>query len=131
RLDYPEFEVVVLDNNTCDPEVWQPVEAHCRKLGARFRFFHFEGVKGYKAGALNIALTVTDPRAEIVAVIDSDYQVEPNWLTVATAHFANAKVGLVQAPQDYRDAGETMFKRMAYEEYSGFFRIGMVERHED
>ena len=37
----------------------------------------------------------------------------------------------MQAPQDYRDANESLFKRMTYEEYSGFFRIGMVERHED
>jgi cellulose synthase/poly-beta-1,6-N-acetylglucosamine synthase-like glycosyltransferase/exo-beta-1,3-glucanase (GH17 family) len=131
RLDYPEFEVVLLDNNTRDPEVWRPVEEHCQKLGPRFRFFHFDNVKGYKAGALNIALTVTDPRAEVVAVIDSDYQVEPDWLTVATAYFAAPTVGLVQAPQDYRDSTESVFKRMTYEEYSGFFRIGMVERHED
>ncbi|MBI1213062.1 MAG: glycosyltransferase [Alphaproteobacteria bacterium] len=131
RLDYPDYEVILLDNNTRAPEVWRPVEAHCRLLGSRFRFFHFDDVQGFKAGALNRALALTDPRAEIVAVIDSDYQVEPNWLTVATAHFANGKVGLVQAPQDYRDANESTFKRMAYEEYSGFFRIGMVERHED
>jgi cellulose synthase/poly-beta-1,6-N-acetylglucosamine synthase-like glycosyltransferase len=33
---------------------------------------------GFKAGALNYALERTDPKAEImVAVIDSDYQVEP------------------------------------------------------
>jgi exo-beta-1,3-glucanase (GH17 family)/cellulose synthase/poly-beta-1,6-N-acetylglucosamine synthase-like glycosyltransferase len=131
RLDYPDFEVILLDNNTQDQNVWKPVQEHCAALGPRFRFFHFDNVHGYKAGALNIAMTVTDPRAEIVAVIDSDYQVEPNWLTVATAHFADAKVGLVQAPQDYRDADESTFKHMAYEEYAGFFRIGMVERHED
>lgn len=131
RLDYPNFEVIVLDNNTKDEAVWRPVEAHCRALGPRFRFFHFDNVKGFKAGALNIALEQTDPRAEIVAVIDSDYQVAPNWLTDATCYFEDRKVGLVQAPQDYRDAGESLFKRMTYEEYSGFFRIGMVERHED
>jgi exo-beta-1,3-glucanase (GH17 family)/cellulose synthase/poly-beta-1,6-N-acetylglucosamine synthase-like glycosyltransferase len=131
KLDYPSFEVVVLDNNTPDEATWKPVEEHCRALGSRFRFFHYDNVKGFKAGALNIALEVTDPRAEIVALIDSDYQVEPNWLTDATCYFEDRKVGLVQAPQDYRDAGESLFKRMAYEEYAGFFRIGMVERHED
>ncbi|MCE9523102.1 MAG: glycosyltransferase, partial [Alphaproteobacteria bacterium] len=131
RLDYPNFEVIVLDNNTRDEAVWKPVEAHCAKLGARFRFFHFDNVKGFKAGALNLALELTAPRAEIVAVIDSDYQVAPSWLSEATCYFDDRKVGLVQAPQDYRDAGESLFKRMTYEEYSGFFRIGMVERHED
>jgi cellulose synthase/poly-beta-1,6-N-acetylglucosamine synthase-like glycosyltransferase/exo-beta-1,3-glucanase (GH17 family) len=131
KLDYPNFEVIVLDNNTKDEAVWRPVEAHCKTLGSRFRFFHFEGVKGFKAGALNIALQLTDPKAEIVAVIDSDYQVEPNWLTDAACYFDDHKVGLVQAPQDYRDSSESLFKRMTYEEYAGFFRIGMVERHED
>ena len=28
--DYPDFEIVVVDNNTKDPSVWQPVEAYCR-----------------------------------------------------------------------------------------------------
>ena len=40
RLDYPDFEVLVIDNNTPDEAVWRPVEAHCAKLGSRFRFFH-------------------------------------------------------------------------------------------
>src|SRR6185312_10412680 len=41
RLDYDDYEVIILDNNTPDPETWRPVEAHCRTLGPRFRFFHF------------------------------------------------------------------------------------------
>ena len=27
QLDYPHYEVIVMDNNTKDPAVWQPVEA--------------------------------------------------------------------------------------------------------
>ncbi len=29
-IDYPNFEVVVIDNNTKDPAVWRPVEEYCR-----------------------------------------------------------------------------------------------------
>ena len=130
RLDYDDFEVIVLDNNTSDPNVWRPVEAHCKTLGPRFRFFHFEKIKGFKAGALNRALALTDPAASHVAVIDSDYQVEPFWLRRAMPLFASPAVALVQGPQDYRDAGQNLFKAMAYEEYRGFFHIGMVERNE-
>ena len=129
-LDYDDFEVIVLDNNTPDLLVWRPVEAHCKTLGPRFRFFHFDNVKGFKAGALNRALALTDPSATHVAVIDSDYQVEPFWLRRAMPLFASPAIALVQGPQDYRDAGQNLFKAMAYEEYRGFFHIGMVERNE-
>ncbi len=77
RLDYPRYEVVIIDNNTSDPAIWQPVAAHCRKLGDRFRFFHVDPLAGYKSGALNFALQQTAPEAEVVGVIDSDYIVEP------------------------------------------------------
>jgi cellulose synthase/poly-beta-1,6-N-acetylglucosamine synthase-like glycosyltransferase/exo-beta-1,3-glucanase (GH17 family) len=130
RLDYEDFEVIVLDNNTADPQVWRPVEDYCKALGPRFRFVHVENLKGFKAGALNRALAITDPAAKYIAVIDSDYQVEPFWLRRAIPHFASPKIALVQGPQDYRDAPENTFKAMAYEEYRGFFHIGMVERNE-
>src|SRR4029077_1731134 len=59
RLEYPDFEVLVIDNNTRDEAVWRPVEAHCARLGARFRFFHVAPLAGFKAGALNFALEHT------------------------------------------------------------------------
>ncbi|HEV2561605.1 MAG TPA: glycosyltransferase family 2 protein [Rhizomicrobium sp.] len=128
RLDYDNCEIIVLDNNTEDPAVWRPVETHCAKLG--FRFYHFDGMKGFKAGALNKALELTDPAATYIAVIDSDYQVEPFWLRRALPYFASPEVALVQGPQDYRDGRDNIFKSMCYEEYRGFFHIGMVERNE-
>ncbi|HWA69788.1 MAG TPA: glycosyltransferase family 2 protein [Rhizomicrobium sp.] len=133
RLDYDNYEVIILDNNTPDPQAWRPVEAHSRLLnerGGNFRFFHFEQMKGFKGGALNRALALTDPAAKYVAVIDSDYQVQPFWLRRVIPYFASPGIALVQGPQDYRDSRQNLFKAMAYEEYRGFFHIGMVERNE-
>ncbi len=130
RLDYPDFEVLVIDNNTPDEATWRPVEAHCAALGPRFRFFHVAPLSGFKAGALNFALRNTAPDAEVVAVIDSDYMVEAGWLRDLAPCFANRYVGIVQAPQDYRDGDENAFKAMCYAEYRGFFHIGMVTRNE-
>ncbi|HEY4942520.1 MAG TPA: glycosyltransferase [Rhizomicrobium sp.] len=130
RLDYDNFDVIVLDNNTPDPATWMPVQAHCATLGERFRFFHYDDMAGFKAGALNEALKLTDPKTVYVAVIDSDYQVEPFWLRRALPFFASDNIAVVQGPQDYRDAHQSIFKAMAYEEYRGFFQIGMVERNE-
>ena len=74
-------------------------------------------VQGFKAGALNKALQVTNQRAEIIAVIDCDYRVDPSWLKTIVPGFIDSSVAVVQAPQDYRDAGESVFKAMACEEY--------------
>jgi exo-beta-1,3-glucanase (GH17 family)/cellulose synthase/poly-beta-1,6-N-acetylglucosamine synthase-like glycosyltransferase len=130
RLDYPDYEVIVIDNNTRDEAVWRPVEAHCARLGARFRFFHVAPLDGFKAGALNFALQRTAPDATVVGVIDADYIVRPQWLRDLVPGFANERTGVVQAPQDYRDAGENAFKAMCHAEYRGFFHIGMVTRNE-
>src|SRR2546430_8187806 len=130
RLDYPDFEVLVIDNNTRDEAVWRPVEAHCAQLGPRFRFFHVAPLAGFKAGALNYALARTAPDAEIVAVIDSDYVVDARWLRDLTPAFRDQRLAIVQAPQDYRDEGASAFKAMCYAEYRGFFHIGMITRNE-
>ncbi|MBU2571700.1 MAG: glycosyltransferase [Gammaproteobacteria bacterium] len=129
-VDYPNLEVLVLDNNTKDPAVWEPVQKDCERLGDVFRFFHLENWPGFKAGAINFGLEHTAPDAEIVAVIDSDYIISPNWLKSMVPYFADDKVGFVQSPQDYRDRGLSTFKSMCYWEYAGFFNIGMVQRNE-
>ncbi|ADC61238.1 glycosyltransferase [Allochromatium vinosum] len=129
-LDYPHFEVLVIDNNTKDPAVWEPVRDYCARLGERFRFFHVDPLAGYKAGALNFALRHTDPRADVVAVIDADYIVRPPWLRHLVPAFGDPEVAIVQAPQDYRDAHQNAFKAMCMAEYRGFFHLGMVTRNE-
>jgi exo-beta-1,3-glucanase (GH17 family)/cellulose synthase/poly-beta-1,6-N-acetylglucosamine synthase-like glycosyltransferase len=129
-LDYPLYEVIVVDNNTKDPSVWEPVAAYCNTLGPNFRFFHVDPLEGFKAGALNFALRQTHPKAEIIAIIDSDYVVDANWLRELSPAFENSKTAIIQAPQDYRDEGTSVFKDMCYNEYKGFFFIGMITRNE-
>ena len=36
----------------------------------------------------------------------------------------------MQAPQDYRDANDDLFKRLCFWEYAGFFHLGMKTRDE-
>ncbi|MCG6861761.1 MAG: glycosyltransferase [Chromatiaceae bacterium] len=129
-LDYPHFEVLVVDNNTKDPNVWKPVQTHCQKLGSRFRFFHIDPLGGYKAGALNYALRNTNPAAEVIAAIDADYLVYPAWLRDLVPAFDDPEVAIAQAPQDYRDGARDAFKAMCMAEYAGFFHIGMITRNE-
>src|SRR5580692_1208624 len=130
RLDYPNFECVVVINNTPDPEFWQPVQDHCRALGERFKFINAEKVEGFKAGALRIAMERTAADAEIIGIIDADYVVEPDWLKDLVPVFADPRVGLVQAPQDHRDGNRSLMHYIMNGEYAGFFDIGMVQRNE-
>ena len=130
QLDYPDFEVLVIDNNTMDPALWEPVAEHCARLGKRFRFFHLGRFPGYKAGALNFGLRQTAPDTKVIGVLDSDYIVNPDWLRCMVPHFAKPEVGFVQSPQDYRDNEGGFFKRLMFWEYAGFFKLGMVTRNE-
>ena len=130
RLDYPNFECVVIINNTPDPAFWQPIQDHCRALGERFKFINAEKVEGFKAGALRIAMDRTAVDAEIIGVIDADYVVEPDWLKDLVPIFADPRVGLVQAPQDHRDGERSLMHYIMNGEYAGFFDIGMVQRNE-
>jgi exo-beta-1,3-glucanase (GH17 family)/cellulose synthase/poly-beta-1,6-N-acetylglucosamine synthase-like glycosyltransferase len=130
QLDWPHFECIVIINNTPDPALWAPIEDHCRLLGPRFKFVRADKLEGFKAGALRLALEHTAPEAEIVGILDADYVVHPDWLKDLVPAFADPTVGLVQAPQDHRDASRSITQVMMNREYAGFFDIGMVERNE-
>ncbi len=129
RLDYPSYEVIVIDDNSTDERLWRPVEAHCAKLG--FRFFHLENWPGFKSGALNSALKMTDPAAEIVGVVDSDYVVERDYLRGCVGFFRDPAVAFVQTPQDYREVRpDDRYAQACYDAYLYFFALSMVSRNE-
>ena len=130
QLNYPDFECVVVINNTPDPAFWQPIETRCHELGPRFKFVRVENLEGFKAAALRLAMTRTAADAEIIGIIDADYVVDPQWLCDLVSGFADPNVGLIQAPQDHRDANRSLIHAAMNAEYAGFFDIGMVERNE-
>jgi exo-beta-1,3-glucanase (GH17 family)/cellulose synthase/poly-beta-1,6-N-acetylglucosamine synthase-like glycosyltransferase len=130
RLAYPNFECVLVINNTPDPALWRPIEEHCKALGDRFKFINAENLVGFKAGALRLAQQHTAPDAEIIGIIDADYVVHPDWLKDLVPVFADARVGLIQAPQDHRDGSRSLMHSAMNGEYAGFFDIGMVQRNE-
>lgn len=130
RLDYPNFECVVVVNNTPDPAMWMPIEEHCRTLGERFKFVLANNLEGFKAGALRLATVHTAADAEVIGIIDADYVVTSDWLKDLVPLFRDPEVGLVQAPQDHRDGDRSVMHHAMNGEYAGFFDIGMVQRNE-
>jgi cellulose synthase/poly-beta-1,6-N-acetylglucosamine synthase-like glycosyltransferase len=128
-MDYPNYEIIVLDDNTSDESLWRPVEAWCQQH--EVKFVHLEDWPGYKSGALNYALQrMIDPRAELIGVIDSDYQLDPQFLWRCAPLFADPKVGFIQAPQDYRDWDHAPFYRRLYYSYKYFFVVSQPSRNE-
>ena len=130
NLNYPDFEVLVVDNNTPLQETWRPLEEICRQLGPNFHCLHLDRWPGYKSGALNFAVSQTDPRAEIIGIIDADYEVDPEFLAELVPAFADPNVAFVQTPQDYRDSQGEVFSESTYRGYKYFFEVSMPSRNE-
>jgi cellulose synthase/poly-beta-1,6-N-acetylglucosamine synthase-like glycosyltransferase len=129
RLDYPSYEVILIDDNTDDEALWRPVQKWCATHGVKF--VHLENWPGYKSGALNYALRhLTDPRAELIGVVDSDYQIKPGFLRNCAPAFADPWIGFVQAPQDYRGWRLAAYYRRLYYSYQYFFAISQPSRNE-
>lgn len=129
-LQYPHFEIIVLDNNTTDLNIWKPIEDHCLQLGKRFRFYHIDSLKGAKAGALNACLRLTSPEMELISVIDADYVVQPDFLDKLVGFFDDPKVGFVQSCQDYRDWKYNAYQTACYFEYDPHFKLELSGQNE-
>ena len=130
QLEYPNFEVLVVDNNTPEEGAWRPLEAICRELGPRFRCLHLDKWPGYKSGALNFALTQSAPDAEFIGIIDADYEVKSTFLRELIPAFADTEVAFVQTPQDYRGYQGDSFLEACYYGYKYFFEVSMPTRNE-
>jgi glycosyltransferase involved in cell wall biosynthesis len=129
RLEYPRYEIIAIDDNTDDESLWRPVERWCAEHGVKF--VHLADWPGYKSGALNHALReLTDPAAEVIGVVDSDYQIHPGFLARCAPLFTDPGVGFIQAPQDYRDWQHAPYYRRLYYSYKYFFAISQPSRNE-
>lgn len=131
KLDYPNFEVIVIDNGTDDEKLWRPVEKYCLGRSGKFKFFHVGELSGFKAGALNIALKHTSSDSEIICVIDADYLVIPEFLKETVGYFEDEKVAIVQTPQSFRGWEWSKYFVSCYWVYRYFFAVNMISNNMD
>ncbi|MFT5179751.1 MAG: cellulose synthase/poly-beta-1,6-N-acetylglucosamine synthase-like glycosyltransferase [Candidatus Paceibacteria bacterium] len=112
-LDYKNIEVIIIDNNSTNPKNWKPVEKFVKRTSdSRIFFYQVSKLSGYKAGALNYALSKTNPKAKYIAVIDSDYIVKKEWIS-DSLNLIGGKIKAVQAPQHYRCITNNFIERAA------------------
>ena len=128
KLDYPTYEVIMVDDNTDDDELWRPVVKYCHRNG--IKVFHLQNYPGFKSGALNFALKQTSPDAEVIAVVDSDYVVRPEFLRETVPYFFDPRLAFVQTPQSFRNQQDNLFAHYSALSQRFFFEISMRSRNE-
>jgi cellulose synthase/poly-beta-1,6-N-acetylglucosamine synthase-like glycosyltransferase len=128
NLDYPTYEVIMVDDNTEDDELWRPVVDFCHRNG--IKVFHLRNYPGFKSGALNFALTQVAPDVEVVAVVDSDYVVRPSFLRETVPYFSNPRVAFVQTPQAFYNQDDNLFAHFSALAQRFFFEVSMRSRNE-
>ncbi len=130
RIDYPNFEVIVIDNNTSDPAVWGPVEEYCRGR-EHVKFVHVAPWPGYKAGACNLALRrYTDPRAEIIGLVDADDIVQPYYLRETAGYFSDPSLGFLQTFEGNREFQGSHYYTACVDSFQAFYLSVMSSRNE-
>lgn len=77
------------------------------------------GLPGAKAGKINAALERTTE--EFVVVLDPDHVPLPEFLDRTLGHFGDPRVGFVQVPQAYYNAGESFVARAAAEQTFAYY----------
>ncbi|HET7467487.1 MAG TPA: glycosyltransferase family 2 protein [Candidatus Dormibacteraeota bacterium] len=94
QLDYPAYEVVVVDDSTDES-----VQILQRWVGRpKFKILHRTSRSGFKGGALREALKVMDPRTEYVVVFDADSMPFPDSIDRFLPYFYE-KAGAGGAPR--------------------------------
>ncbi len=129
-IDYPDdrFVILVLDDSTKE-DIRAPIRNFCEQNGCLY--IHREDRRGFKAGALNNALRYTPADTELIAVIDADYHVEPEYLRETTGYFINPNLGFVQTPQDYRNMHQSFLTEQYYYADGYFYRAVLPSRNEE
>ena len=100
------------------------------KYSCEFTYLHRADRTGFKAGALNHALRLTPADAELIAVVDADYHVEPEYLKETVGYFIDPGLGFVQTPQDYRNIHQSFLTKQYYFADGYFYRAMLPSRNE-
>ena len=132
QLDYPEYEVVVVDDST--DESVQILQRWADR--PRFKIGHRTSRLGFKGGALREALKVMDPRTEYVVIFDADSMPFPDSIERFLPYFYQAgaegevtRRDEIAAVQSYQwhvlNKSESWLTEAVRAEYAGSY---MVER---
>ena len=97
QIDYPldKLEIQVLDDSTDESlqTTQRKIEA-LQAAGIPIKHITRTNRQGFKAGALKEGLAIA--KGEFIAIFDSDFVPNPDWLQKTVPYFKDEKVGVVQ-----------------------------------
>lgn len=89
KSDYPNFDIIVVDDGSADQTYQRVVEAFSDNPRVR----PFKIPNGGKSNAINYG--VSQSQAEVIAALDADTLLDPQAIRLMVRHFADKRVGAV------------------------------------
>ena len=129
RIDYPRFEIILIDDNTDDEALWRPVEAWCRRHDVKFA--HLEDWPGYKSGRAQLRAPRADrspgrgDRRRRLGLPDRARVPAP-----LRPGLRRRRGSASCSPQDYRDWQHASYYKRLYYSYKYFFAVSQPSRNE-
>ena len=130
-LDYPAdlLEIQVLDDSSDDTCALVDEEvARGRARGIDIKAVRRSDRKGFKAGALDHGQKLA--KGELFCIFDADFLPERDFLQRMVPHFADARVGMVQARWGHVNRADSMLTRAESALLDGHFVIEHKVRHD-
>jgi cellulose synthase/poly-beta-1,6-N-acetylglucosamine synthase-like glycosyltransferase len=128
RWPAERLQIQLLDDSTDHtPEIAARWLAAHPEAAARIQHIRRTDRRGYKAGALSHGNTLTG--AEFIAIFDADFLPEPDFLEKLMPHFADPRVGVVQARWEFANRRASLLTRFQGVFLDAHFVVEQAARH--
>ena len=130
KIDYPKdkLEIQVLDDST--DETVETTREHIEKLqttGLDIKHMTRENRVGFKAGALKEGLKTA--KGDYIAIFDSDFLPEEDWLKRTIPYFKNPNIGVVQTRWGHINRNYSILTRIQAFALDAHFTLEQVGRN--
>lgn len=129
-LDYPRdrMDIQLLDDSTDESRgLAAALVEKKRAAGHNLRLVQRDNRRGFKAGALDNGLTLTD--AEFIAIFDADFLPPADFLKKTIPWFADPRVGMVQTRWGHINADHSLLTRLQALFLDGHFVLEHTARN--
>jgi cellulose synthase/poly-beta-1,6-N-acetylglucosamine synthase-like glycosyltransferase len=130
RIDYPreKLEIQVLDDSVDETRsIAGAAVRRWSEQGVDIKYYHRADRTGFKAGALEAGLKVAT--GEYVGIFDADFIPTTDFLMRLMPHFADPKVGMVQARWGHINADYSLLTKIQAILLDGHFVLEHGGRH--